>query len=74
MFFLALYKGEKDFEFIVLAYIEFMHVYALCLCFFCFTKWENVFESLNKKGEKVFGKKILDLCFVSHLIDAYMFV
>ena len=49
----------------VFAYIEFMHL--------MFTKWENVFECLNKKGENVFGclnkkgekifeKICLDLC------------
>ena len=52
-------KGEKDFEFIYaylsFAYIEFMHL--------MFSQnGENDFESLNKKGEKVFEKRTFDLC------------
>ena len=51
-------KGEKDFEFIY-AY--------LCFCIYwvyasyVLQNGENVFESLNKKGEKVFGKRTFDL-------------
>ena len=46
-------KGENDFEFIY-AYIEF---YA-CPIFYVYTKrGEKDFESLSKKGEKVFGEK-----------------
>ena len=59
-------KEEKDFEFIY-AYFVFLHILS-----FMYLMSSYVF--INKKGEKVFGKRILDLCFVSHLIDAYMFV
>ena len=51
----------------------YMHI--LSLCILCFTKWENVFECLNKKGEKVFfWKRFLDLCmFLSPCWCIYLF-
>ena len=52
-------KEEKDFEFIY-AYLSICiyWVYTSCVL----QNGENNFESLNKKGEKVFGKRIFDLC------------
>ena len=52
----------------VFAYIEFMHL------IFFLQNGENVFKSLNKKGEKVLEKGVWIYAFASHLIDAYMFV
>ena len=67
-------KRENDFKFIY-AYleIEFMHV-----LYFMFIKrkGEKDFESLYKKGEKVFREKnffLIYTCF-SHLVYAYIFV
>ena len=45
-------KGEKDFEFIY-AYLSFCIYWVYASCVY----GENVFESLNKKGETVFKKK-----------------
>ena len=52
----------------VFVYIEFMHLVFL-------QNGENIFESLNKKGEKVFwGKEFWMFACFSHLVDAYIFV
>ena len=59
-------KGENDFEFIC-AYLQFESMFI--------QKGENDFESLYKKGEKAFGRRIFDLCmFLSPCLCIYIYL
>ena len=62
-------KGEKDFEFIYAYEFCIYWVYAS----YVLQNGKMFFEGLNKKGEKVFGKRILDLCmFLSPYLCIYI--
>ena len=62
-------KGENDFEFIY-AYleIEFMHILSL------YKIREKVFESLYKKGEKIFGKTNFWFMYVSLTLFMHIYL